>query len=217
MLISLDGPEATGKSTIAKALAEKLEADGHNVLLTKEPGSNDPVCRKIRELLLNPEHKVEDMAALFLFLADRSQHMKAVIEALKRGQIVISDRSSLSTYVYHTATMRDYISVGDDWLFLSMDQAAQRAPDLTLIFRASLSFCAEQLRERGALDRIESFDEDFHKRTHSLFQLQKMKIVARNMRFGPRKLVEMPRTDLSTKEELLDFAYKNVAEVMNGK
>src|SRR5687767_11607250 len=134
MYITIEGADATGKSSQCKLLANVLEDEGHSVFLTKEPGSpHDSICSTIKQILLDPTNDLQSRAALFLFLADRSQHMSHVKLALQRGQIVISDRSSLSTFVYHIAELRDEVRDEDQYLCNILDFAQQISPDLCFV------------------------------------------------------------------------------------
>lgn len=101
MLITLCGGEGAGKSTQAVRLKDRLEKDGFQVVLTREPGGTE-IGRKIRALLLDPENRgIQGDTELFLYAADRAQHLaEVVLPALKAGKIVISDRFSDSTTVY---------------------------------------------------------------------------------------------------------------------
>lgn len=101
MLITLCGGEGAGKSTQAARLADWLRQRGRDVVLTREPGGTE-IGRKIRALLLDPENRaLHPEAELFLYAADRIQHIREVIApALAAGKIVISDRFSDSTTVY---------------------------------------------------------------------------------------------------------------------
>ena len=101
MLITLCGGEGAGKSTQARRLAEELEKRGFAVVCTREPGGT-AIGRKIRALLLDPEniHMAKE-TELFLYAADRCQHLSEVVRpALAAGKVVISDRFSDSTTVY---------------------------------------------------------------------------------------------------------------------
>ena len=71
--VVFEGPDGSGKSTQAKLLADKLTAQGLDVLLTKEPGGTE-VGQRIREILLNPANTgLDKKAELLLFAADRAQ------------------------------------------------------------------------------------------------------------------------------------------------
>jgi dTMP kinase len=99
--ITLEGPEGAGKSTLAPKLVEWLESLGYTVMLTREPGATE-LGREIRRLLLNGGD-ISAETELFLFLADRSHHVRTLIEpALAAGKIVICDRYVDSTVVYQS-------------------------------------------------------------------------------------------------------------------
>lgn len=207
MLITHEGPEATGKSTHAKLLAKMLVERGYDVFLTKEPGSpHDPICGAIRKILLDPSNVISDKAALFLFLADRAQHMEIITKELALGKVVISDRSSLSTYVYHIAKERDYVSGMDSTLCGMLDEAQLVRPDVCLIFSASLEWSMTQLRARETLDRIEKFGEAFHANTHTLFGQEQMSILTTMLHSSrPKDIVYVPETSGHTEDEISQF------------
>ncbi|MDD4952294.1 MAG: dTMP kinase [Desulfovibrionaceae bacterium] len=101
MFVTFEGIEGTGKSTQIAMLREYLEAKGRRVLVTLEPGGSR-VGRELRKMLLHMEGKdLTGETELFLYLADRAQHVSQVIRpALDQGQAVISDRFADSTVVY---------------------------------------------------------------------------------------------------------------------
>lgn len=98
--IVFEGGEGSGKTRHSKAAAERLRAEGHDVLWTSEPGSNESaVCTRIRETILHDD--TVPRAELLLFLANRAQHIEQVVQpALDAGKIVICDRFSGSTMAY---------------------------------------------------------------------------------------------------------------------
>lgn len=101
MFITFEGIEGTGKTTQIRMLKEYLESSGREVLLTREPGGSR-VGTELRKMLLHVESKdLTSLAELFLYLADRAQHVAQVIRpALEQGKVVISDRFADSTVVY---------------------------------------------------------------------------------------------------------------------
>lgn len=215
MYITLEGPEATGKTTHAKILASNLIDRGYDVFLTKEPGSpHDHICMEIRGLLLNPNHLVADRAALFLFLADRAQHMEKIAEALSQDKIVISDRSSLSTYVYHTARERDYVSPEDEPLCAMLDFAQQIKPDACLVFNANLEWSLTQMRKRGSLDRIEKFSDSFHANTHILFNPTQIGTLLQILHKAPATVIHVPESSGHTELEISEFVLNNVIGIL---
>lgn len=99
VFVTFEGPEGAGKSTAIKAVGDRLVEEGRAVVLTREPGAGE-VGQKIRQILLEGEG-LDSRCELFLFLADRAQHVaKLVRPALENGKIVLCDRYGDSTVVY---------------------------------------------------------------------------------------------------------------------
>jgi dTMP kinase len=98
--IVLEGSDGCGKSTQARLLCDRLREQGGSCVLTEEPGAT-PTGKAIRELILHPRSHMDAKTELFLFLADRADHVSTCIRpALARGSIVISSRYLFSTLVY---------------------------------------------------------------------------------------------------------------------
>jgi dTMP kinase len=100
-MIVLDGPDGAGKTTQAKLLKERLEAQGVDVLLLREPGGTQ-AGEAIRKLVLEQrEIGLCPLTETFLFQAARAQLVEEVIRpALSNGAWIICDRFTLSTMVY---------------------------------------------------------------------------------------------------------------------
>jgi dTMP kinase len=97
--IALEGVDGSGKSTIAGAVARRLEAQGHEVIVVREPGGT-PLGEAVRSLLLDSE-TLDDWAEAFLFAAQRAELASEVIgPALAQGKWVISDRTYYSSIAY---------------------------------------------------------------------------------------------------------------------
>lgn len=101
MFVTFEGVEGGGKSTQCLLLQQWLEAQGRTVLRTREPGGS-ALGRELRKTLLSRDSApIAPKAELFLFLADRAQHVEEIIRpALQRGDVVICDRYADSTVVY---------------------------------------------------------------------------------------------------------------------
>jgi len=101
MFITFEGIEGSGKTTQIKRLHKVLKDRKIPCLVTREPGATN-IGLQIRAILLNQKNKKMDpLAELFLYLADRCQHMNEKIQpALSKGQWVISDRFWDATVVY---------------------------------------------------------------------------------------------------------------------
>lgn len=226
MYCVVEGPEATGKTTIIDLLKKKLPEllPDREIVFTKEPGStHDEVCQAVRTMILNPKFDICDQTALLLFLADRSQHMnRVVLPALDRGALVVSDRSSISTVVYHIAKMITGLDCDMDHNFFYefLDFAQVRAPDYCFITGADFDWTMERLEERGGKDRIEQFGEEFHRNIHELFNdiaintlPSKHKLLARiriSMETFPKNIVRLPNANFHTPEELAESILKRI-------
>ena len=101
IFISFEGIDGCGKSTQVKLLKDKLNSDGKNVKLVREPGGT-PISEKIRDILLNPDNNsMSSKTEALLMTASRAQLTKEVIiPHLKSGYFVIADRYADSTLAY---------------------------------------------------------------------------------------------------------------------
>nr|WP_252193817.1 dTMP kinase [Pseudomonas sp. TAE6080] len=153
MFITLEGPEGAGKSTNREYLAERLRAEGIEVLLTREPGGT-PLAEKIREVLLATGDEVMDPdTELLLVFAARAQHLAQVIRpALARGAVVICDRFTDSTYAYQGAGRG--LSLERIATLETFVQGDLR-PHLTLVFDLPVDVGLARASARGRLDRFE--------------------------------------------------------------
>ncbi|MBQ2516677.1 MAG: dTMP kinase, partial [Desulfovibrio sp.] len=100
MFITFEGIEGAGKSTAIASVADGLERRGRRVLLTQEPGGC-ALGKTLRTLLLDQKSVIASRAELFLFLADRAQHVAEVVRpALEQDIVVLCDRYADSTLAY---------------------------------------------------------------------------------------------------------------------
>jgi dTMP kinase len=100
-LISIEGPEGAGKSSVLEALLPRLENAGIAYLTTREPGGVE-IAEKIREVILDPSNtEMDPKTELLLYIASRRQHLaERVLPALKAGKLVIMDRFIDSSVAY---------------------------------------------------------------------------------------------------------------------
>lgn len=163
-LLTLEGGEGAGKSTVMAALRDALLAAGEEVVCTREPGGT-PLAEQIRGLLLDTHHEpLAPDTELLLMFAARAQHVAAtILPALQRGAWVLSDRFTDASYAYQGAAR------GGDAGFIA--QLEQRVvgitPGLTLLLDVPVWVGLERARGRGAVDRIESENEDFFERVRA--------------------------------------------------
>lgn len=159
-LITFEGIEGCGKSTLAKELYEYLKSKNYKVIFTREPGGGK-LGEKIREILLSNEFEIPDYSELFLFLASRYEHTKnVIIPKLKEGYIVISDRYMDSTIAY-----QGYGRKIDLKLLEKLNEIATLGikPNLTFLIDLPEEISFNRLKDK-ILDRIESEEIEFYKR-----------------------------------------------------
>ena len=163
-LVTLEGGEGAGKSTVMTALRDALLAEGEDVVCTREPGGT-PLAEQIRELLLDTRHEAASPdTELLLMFAARSQHVHAtILPALRRGAWVLSDRFTDASYAYQGAAR------GGDTGFIG--QLEQRvvgiSPGLTLLLDVPVGVGLKRARGRGGVDRIEAEADDFFERVRA--------------------------------------------------
>lgn len=162
--IVFEGGEGAGKSTQSRALADYLEARGHRVRRTREPGGT-PAAEAIRAVLLDPANTgLDDRAEALLFAAARGDHAARVIRpALAAGDIVISDRY-LDSSVAYQGVARDLGAerVAD----LSLWATGGLVPDLTIVLDVDP---AVGLARVVGPDRLESEPVEWHRRVRQAF------------------------------------------------
>ena len=169
-LISFEGGEGTGKSTQTRLLKSALEARGKRVVLTREPGGS-PGAEDIRKLVVEGEpQRWTPLSETLLFIAARADHVARVIEpALARGEWVVSDRFSDSTYVYQGVAR----GLGTEKVRRLHEAAlGSFAPDLTIVLDLDPAEGLKRAGGRGPGNetRFERFDADFHQKLRAAFR-----------------------------------------------
>lgn len=167
--ITLEGGEGTGKSTLAKGLARKLEAAGIRAILTREPGGT-PLAEAARHLLLHPPEGEtwSPLSEALLVNAARLDHMEKLIRpALARGDWVICDRFADSTRVYQSVSGGVAQST---LLSIEREVLGDTVPSMTLVLDVSLEVARERRAVRaGAMDTFERRPEAFHEAVRMAF------------------------------------------------
>jgi dTMP kinase len=101
MLISFEGTEGSGKSTLIREIGARLSQMGYSHLQTREPGGS-ALAEKIRNLVL--ESEMNPWTELFLYEAARAEHLaQTILPAFERGEIVLCDRFTDSTLAYQSS------------------------------------------------------------------------------------------------------------------
>ena len=166
--ITLEGIEGSGKSTSLEDIANVLDKNSINYILTKEPGSGS-LGNDLRSLLLNNDNKISGEVELLLMMADRKNHLDSlVIPNLNNGNWVISDRYLDSTYAYQGG--------GREMDFALIDGLSNSlnfpAPDLTILFDLPVEIALERAKQRANLDRFEKEPIDFHDRIRNTYRFR---------------------------------------------
>lgn len=173
--VTFEGGDGSGKTTQIKALANYLTSKGQACLVTREPGGTDLGVMLRRVLLEAGGAPIAPSSELFLYLADRAQHVSEVIRpAVAAGTIVLCDRFTDSTLAYQgygrgldLALLRRFNSVADDGT----------RPDLTLLLDCPVDVglgrtAHRQKQSQGDAPREDRFERErleFHDKVRSGF------------------------------------------------
>ncbi|SEH87526.1 dTMP kinase [Paracoccus alkenifer] len=172
MFISFEGIDGSGKSTQARLLADALRAEGHEVVLTREPGGSRG-AEDIRRLLVEgPPDRWSPETELLLFTAARRDHLERLIRpALDRGAWVVTDRFADSTRVYQGAARGAEQARLSDLVESLHRLVIGVEPDRTLVIDLDPAEALARATGRGteAEDRYESMGLGFQLRLRAGF------------------------------------------------
>ncbi len=165
--ITFEGIEGVGKSTNIDVFVKRIEAAGHSVLTTREPGGT-PLAEDIRELLKNrSDEPIPEIAEVLLMFAARSFNVNNVIlPALEAGTWVVSDRFSDSSRAYQGAGRGLPMETIDrlaDWVH------GETWPDLTILLDVPVEIGMQRADNRSARDRFEEERHDFFMRVRECY------------------------------------------------
>jgi dTMP kinase len=165
--ITVEGTEGAGKSSNIDFIRDQLEAQGIDVVLSREPGGT-PLAEEIRALLLSPRgESVCQDAELLLMFAARAQHIAALIlPALERGSWVLCDRFTDATFAYQGGGRG--VDVERIRTLESLVQGSLR-PDCTFLLDLPVELGLERARKRSLPDRFEQEKQAFFERVRSSY------------------------------------------------
>ena len=165
--ITVEGIEGVGKSTNVSHLTKAIEARGHAVISTREPGGT-PMAERIREMLIeHGDEPMSDVAELLLMFASRSLHVNNVIvPALASGTWVVCDR--------FVDASRAYQGGGRGLPMEDIDQIARLVlgdlkPDVTILLDAPVEIGMSRADKRGVPDRFETERAAFFERVRECY------------------------------------------------
>jgi dTMP kinase len=161
-LITIEGLDGAGKTTLAASLARALEGRGIDVTLLREPGGVR-AAERVRELVKDPELEVGARAEALLYAAARAQLVEEAVEPLLRtGKWVLLDRFVDSSLAYQGAGRS--LGVGPVQAINDFATGGLR-PDRTLVLMLDPAVGRERSRERAEpVDRLEREDDQFFER-----------------------------------------------------
>ncbi len=165
-MIVCDGSNGAGKTTVMKAIQDHLTSEGHDVVVTREPGGT-LIGEKIREVILDPSTpEMGDITELLLFAAARAQHVTEMIKpALASGKIVLCDRFDSAT-----KSFQHYARGLSLDLINTINDAALNGflPDIYMILDIDPVLGLERVKQRGdGLDRMEKEAFEFLNRARN--------------------------------------------------
>ena len=202
MFVTIEGPEGSGKSSVTKEVVKKLEDEGYEVVLTREPGGT-PIAEQIRNIILDKANtKMAPMTEALLYAASRRQHLVEKVWPLsKQGKIVISDRFLDSSLAYQGGAR----GLGIDKI-LALNQYATDGyyPELTLLFDLDPKIGLERIaaNKNREVNRLDLEKIEFHNSVRQTF-------LSLAKRFPDRYVV----LDASKSfDEVVEDAYKAVKD-----
>ena len=162
--ITFEGGEASGKTSIIKAVCEFLEKTNKKFIISREPGG-DVISEQIRNVILNKQNvNMDYRCEALLYAASRVQHLNnVVIPALNEGKIVILDRYIDSSFVYQGYARNLGIESIENINYFAMEYL----PNYTFFIDVTPEVALERIRinnrETNRLD-LEKFD--FHQKVY---------------------------------------------------
>jgi len=154
-LITLEGIDGSGKSTVAKKLQDNPEIRDFEPVFTREPTRGTLTGSAVEKAI---QSDTDQLAELFLFTADHAEHLaKLVKPALESGKSVISDRYSDSRYAYQGVTLKTYLENPLEWV-KNLHRNWTVVPDLTFLFDISPEISVKRCGKRGDQSKFEKIE-----------------------------------------------------------
>ena len=160
--ITFEGPDGSGKSTVATEICALLKKDGYDVVHTREPGGIE-ISEDIRNIILDPKNTMMDpKTEALLYAASRRQHLvERVLPAIKEDKIVICERFLDSSLAYQGFGRQ----LGfDEILNINLFAIDNTYPDLTIYLDVDEEVGLSRLKDRSFKDRLDQESIDFHHR-----------------------------------------------------
>ena len=170
ILLSIEGIDGAGKSTITAFLAQKLEQRGYSVRVVREPGGTR-IGEQIRQILLDPANKqLSAQSEALLYVAARAQLVQEILRpSLNEGQVVLCDRFFDSTFAYQGGGRSLNPS---DLQTLNQIATGGLVPDFTFLLDVDPQEGFQRKREQSILkpvDRLEAESLSFYRRVREAY------------------------------------------------
>jgi len=169
MFITFEGPEGSGKTSVASKIVETLINMGYPIVFTREPGGT-PIAEEIRSVILDKKNTLLDSRAeALLYAASRRQHLvEKVWPALKAGKIVICDRYLDSSLAYQGGARGLGV---DNILNINRFATEDTMPDLTLLFdlEPEIGFKRIEANKNREVNRLDLEARTFHIKVRDTF------------------------------------------------
>lgn len=179
--LSLEGIDGAGKSSHLDAICKYFESLGYTVLTTREPGGT-VIAESLRQIVLN--EKMDALTEALLVFAARRDHLtRVILPALARGEVVVCDRFTDSTFAYQGFGRQFSIQVLEQ---LELWVHGDLQPDLTLWFDLTPELAAARLLDAKVPDRFESEQVDFFTRVRAGYAARLETFPARVLRINAK-------------------------------
>ncbi len=162
LFITFEGPDGSGKTTVATEICKRLSDLGYEVVHTREPGGI-AISEDIRNIILDPKNTMMDAKTeALLYAASRRQHLvEKVFPAMKAGKIVICERFLDSSLAYQGYGRQ----LGfDEVLSINLFAIDNTYPDMTIYLDVDEQVGLDRLSGREFKDRLDQESIDFHHR-----------------------------------------------------
>lgn len=202
MFITFEGGEGAGKSTAIKRIVERLEANGYQIVLTREPGGT-PIAEEIRNVILDRKNtNMDPRTEALLYTASRRQHLvEKVIPALKEGKLVLCDRFLDSSLAYQGGAR----GLGIDNVYnMNLFATEGMLPDLTILFDIEPELGLQRIaaNSQREVNRLDVEKMAFHKKVREGFHELVKKF--------PERIVVVDAS--KTADEVFEDAYKAIEQ-----
>lgn len=179
LFFTIEGPEGSGKTTVAKKVVETLQKEGYKVLYTREPGGVG-IAEKIRDIILDVNNtNLDPRSEALLYAASRRQHLiEKVIPALEKGYIVICDRFVDSSLAYQGHAR----GLGIDEVYnINLFAINDCFPDMTILLNIDpeVGLARIMKNRQEEVNRLDLEGMTFHKLVHEGYEIIKEKYAER--------------------------------------